>query len=35
MRKHKLKRLVQTPQSYFMDIKCATSGHIKTVFSHA
>ncbi|ORZ34686.1 40S ribosomal protein S27, partial [Catenaria anguillulae PL171] len=36
-RKHKLKRLVQSPNSYFMDVKCGASGcsAINTVFSHA
>ena len=32
--KHKLKRLIQAPNSYFMDIKC-TCGQISIVFSHA
>ena len=31
---HKLKRLVQNPNSFFMDVK-STSGHITTVFSHS
>lgn len=26
-RKHKLKRLVQHPNSYFMDVKCPGKGH--------
>ncbi|KAI0034945.1 40S ribosomal protein S27 [Vararia minispora EC-137] len=34
-RKHKLKRLVQEPNSYFMDCKCPTCYRISTVFSHA
>ncbi|KAI9017724.1 40S ribosomal protein S27 [Gaertneriomyces sp. JEL0708] len=34
-RKHKLKRLVQSPNSYFMDVKCPTCFSITTVFSHA
>merc|ERR1712187_959380 len=34
-RTHKLKRLVQTPNSYFMDIKCPGCFQITTVFSHA
>src|SRR5688500_11817934 len=42
-RSHKLKRLVQSPNSYFMDVKCSgkksnlTTGcfQITTVFSHA
>ncbi|KAI9188302.1 40S ribosomal protein S27 [Blastocladiella emersonii ATCC 22665] len=37
LRKHKLKRLVQAPNSYFMDVRCGASGcsAINTVFSHA
>lgn len=34
-RTHKLKRLVQTPNSYFMDVKCSGCYTITTVFSHA
>ena len=34
-RKHKLKRLVQHPNSYFMDVKCPGCCKITTVFSHA
>eukprot|EP01080_Neovahlkampfia_damariscottae_P007490 gene7490-11813_t len=34
-RKHKLKRLVPTPNSYFMDVKCPGCYKITTVFSHA
>ncbi|KAH8409772.1 hypothetical protein KR222_006651, partial [Zaprionus bogoriensis] len=34
-RKHKLKRLVQHPNSYFMDVKCPGCYRITTVFSHA
>jgi small subunit ribosomal protein S27e len=34
-RSHKLKRLVQSPNSYFMDVKCADCLQISTVFSHA
>ncbi|KZP00784.1 putative 40S ribosomal protein S27 [Calocera viscosa TUFC12733] len=34
-RKHKLKRLVQAPNSYFMDVKCSGCFAITTVFSHA
>ncbi|KXS18241.1 hypothetical protein M427DRAFT_96302 [Gonapodya prolifera JEL478] len=34
-RKHKLKRLVQSPNSYFMDVKCPGCFTITTVFSHA
>jgi small subunit ribosomal protein S27e len=32
---HKLKRLVQHPNSYFMDVKCPGCFQITTVFSHA
>ncbi|KAL3900534.1 MAG: hypothetical protein SGCHY_001265 [Lobulomycetales sp.] len=35
LRKHKLKRLVQSPNSYFMDVKCPGCFSITTVFSHA
>ncbi len=34
-KKHKLKRLVQHPKSYFMDVKCPGCFKITTVFSHA
>ncbi|KAK9832140.1 hypothetical protein WJX74_000486 [Apatococcus lobatus] len=34
-RKHKLKRLVQSPNSYFMDVKCQGCFNITTVFSHS
>lgn len=34
-RTHKLKRLVQSPDSFFMDIKCPGCFQITTVFSHA
>ncbi|KAL5535208.1 RAD14 [Sanghuangporus sanghuang] len=34
-RRHKLKRLVQSPNSYFMDVKCSGCFTITTVFSHA
>lgn len=33
--KHKLKRLIQSPNSYFMDVKCPGCFIITTVFSHA
>ncbi|EGD77621.1 40s ribosomal protein S27 [Salpingoeca rosetta] len=33
--KHKLKRLVQSPDSYFMDVRCPGCAFISTVFSHA
>ena len=32
---HKLKRLVPTPNSYFMDIKCPKCNQNSTTFSHA
>ena len=34
-RMHKLKRLVQTPNSFFMDVICKESGEMVTVFSHS
>lgn len=34
-RKHKLKRLVPSPNSYFMDVKCPGCFTITTVFSHS
>ncbi|ORY38114.1 hypothetical protein BCR33DRAFT_431916 [Rhizoclosmatium globosum] len=34
-RAHKLKRLVQSPNSFFMDVKCSGCFNITTVFSHA
>eukprot|EP00567_Pseudictyota_dubia_P016930 CAMPEP_0197460706 /NCGR_PEP_ID=MMETSP1175-20131217/54757_1 /TAXON_ID=1003142 /ORGANISM="Triceratium dubium, Strain CCMP147" /LENGTH=82 /DNA_ID=CAMNT_0042995855 /DNA_START=54 /DNA_END=302 /DNA_ORIENTATION=- len=34
-RKHKLKRLVQSPNSFFMDVRCPGCLSITTVFSHA
>ncbi|KAJ1820767.1 40S ribosomal protein S27 [Coemansia sp. RSA 2671] len=34
-RQHKLKRLVQSPNSYFMDVKCAGCFNITTVFSNS
>ena len=33
--KHKLKRLVQSPNSFFMDVKCQGCFSITTVFSHS
>eukprot|EP01031_Cornospumella_fuschlensis_P044657 gene44657-54611_t len=33
--KHKLKRLIQSPNSFFMDVKCPGCFHIVTIFSHA
>ncbi|KAF8807233.1 ribosomal protein S27 [Phlegmacium glaucopus] len=35
VKQHKLKRLVQSPNSYFMDVKCPGCFAITTVFSHA
>ena len=32
---HKLKRTVQSPNSFFMDVKCPGCFTITTVFSHA
>ena len=32
---HKKKRLVQAPNSFFMDLKCSTCQTVATVFSHA
>ncbi|OMO84785.1 Ribosomal protein S27e [Corchorus olitorius] len=34
-KKHKLKRLVQSPNSFFMDVKCQGCFNITTVFSHS
>merc|ERR1711939_311493 len=34
-RMHKLKRLLQSPNSFFMDVKCPGCFNITTVFSHA
>mmetsp|Transcript_55721 Transcript_55721/g.134401 ORF Transcript_55721/g.134401 Transcript_55721/m.134401 type:complete len:82 (-) Transcript_55721:73-318(-) len=34
-KQHKLKRLVQSPNSYFMDVRCPGCINITTVFSHA
>ncbi|KAL6555544.1 hypothetical protein OROHE_007216 [Orobanche hederae] len=34
-RKHKLKRLVPTPNSFFMDVKCQGCLLITTIFSHS
>lgn len=33
--KHKLKRLIQAPNSYFMDVKCQGCNSTSTIFSHA
>ena len=32
---HKLKRLVQAPNSFFMDVKCPNCFELSTVFSHS
>ena len=32
---HKLKRLVQTPDSFFMDVICKNCTEITTIFSHS
>lgn len=32
---HKKKRLVQGPDSFFMDVKCKGCYNISTIFSHA
>nr|GEZ42280.1 40S ribosomal protein S27-2 [Tanacetum cinerariifolium] len=32
---HKLKRLVQSPNSFFMDVRCPGCFHITTIFSHS
>ncbi|KAG0294638.1 40S ribosomal protein S27 [Dissophora globulifera] len=34
-RTHKLKRLVQSPNSFYMDVKCASCQTITPLFSHA
>merc|ERR1711959_256831 len=34
-KRHKLKRLVASPNSFFMDVKCPGCFNITTVFSHA
>ena len=33
--KHKLKKLVQKPNSYFLDIKCVQCNNLVHTFSHA
>ena len=33
--KHKLKKLVQKPNSFFLDIKCKACGELTHTFSHA
>ena len=32
---HKLKRLVQSPDSFFMDVKCPQCQTVSVIFSHA
>ena len=32
--KHKLKKLVQAPDSFFMDVKCPQCQTVNTLFSH-
>ena len=34
-RKNKLKRLVQSPNSYFLDVRCPKCNQVVIVFSHA
>ena len=34
-KQHKLKKLIQTPNSYFLDIKCPSCGKVVVAFSHA
>ncbi|EGW35353.1 40S ribosomal protein S27-B [Spathaspora passalidarum NRRL Y-27907] len=33
--RHKLKRLVQAPNTFFIDVKCPGCRNINTIFSHA
>ncbi len=33
--KHKLKRLIQSPNSFFMDVRCTGCLKITTLFSHS
>ncbi|MES1908474.1 MAG: 40S ribosomal protein S27 [Cercozoa sp. M6MM] len=35
LRKHKLKRLVQSPNSFFMLVKCPNCAQLSTVYSHS
>ncbi|KAK9469178.1 ribosomal protein S27-domain-containing protein [Lipomyces arxii] len=35
LKKHKLKQLVASPRSFFMDVKCSGCFNITIVFSHA
>ncbi len=32
---HKLRRLIQSPNSYFLDVKCPQCFKVGTIFSHA
>ena len=32
---HKLKRIIPTPNSYFMDVRCGGCNEVNVVFSHA
>ena len=32
---HKLKKLVQSPNSFFLDVRCNQCGNISTIFSHS
>ncbi|KAI9156977.1 hypothetical protein LWI28_014987 [Acer negundo] len=34
-KKHKLKRLIQSPNSFLMDVKCQGCFNINTVYSHS
>lgn len=34
-RNHKLKRLIQAPNSYFLEVRCSGCGASSTIFSHA
>ncbi len=33
--KNKLKKLVQAPNSFFLDVRCAQCNNISTIFSHS
>ncbi|TNJ30170.1 Ribosomal protein S27 [Giardia muris] len=35
LQKHKLKRLVKSPNAYFVEVKCANCGEITILYSHA
>ena len=32
---HKLKKLVQSPNSFFLDVRCSNCHNISTLFSHS